>query len=125
MLRLSRHVAQGDDDHHGKCGHAGDPTCRRCAGGGGSQTEIVTAGGSHQHAQHGHGGVRIALSGQNQLAERAAAQKDGAEADSGQTQEVPETVRVGHWLISQGEMEVSKRRVTDQSHHKNGQKTRE
>ena len=51
--------------------------------------------------------------------------RHGAEADSGQTQEVPETVRVGHWLISQGEMEVSKRRVTDQSHHKNGQKTRE
>ena len=62
------------------------------------QTEVVGDGGAHDHAQDGHGGVAVALTGQNQLSQGAASQQDGTPARQGHAQGGPEVLAVGDGL---------------------------
>ena len=53
-----------------------------------------------QIAQHGYRGVGIALSGEHEVAQRAAAELRGGDADQSHAKEVPEVVVMGYWLLS-------------------------
>lgn len=66
----------------------------------------MTERGAHGKAEDGHGGVAVALAGKDELAQRAAAQKDAAEAGQGHAEEVPDGVVVGHGLALEAQVEV-------------------
>ena len=74
-------------------------------------------GSRHEHAQNGNRGVTGALSGQDQLAERAAAGQDGCEPHHIHPQEVPEMFRMcDHARRIESHYKMTGRDVVNQHH---------
>ena len=68
-------------------------------------------GSADDIAGYGHGGIRVALARENQLAQRATAQQDAAPTDKRHAKEVPNAIRMRHRLTGKGEVELSKDQV--------------
>ena len=64
--------------------------------------------GASKKTEDGHSAVAAAFAGENQLAQRAAAEQHAGKAREHHAQEVPQTVRVRHGLIIKSEMEVAR-----------------
>ena len=80
--------------------------CRRTLAGGG-KTEVMAECRAGKKTEDGHSAVAAAFAGENQLAQRAAAEQHAGKACEHHAQEVPQTVRVRHGLIGKAEMEVA------------------
>ena len=65
----------------------------------------MSKGSAHHQTQHRHGAVGVALAGQHQLAQGAAAQQHAAEAHQQHAQAVPQAVGVRHGLIGEAQVE--------------------
>ena len=70
------------------------------------QAKVMGHSGAHYHTQHSDSGVAIALTGQNQLPQRAASQQNRAPARQRHAQEGPEVLGVSDGLTEGGEVVV-------------------
>ena len=76
--------------------------------------EIVGERRAGQHAEYGNRAVPVAFSGQNELAERASAQKNSAPADRCHPEQVPQIIMMGNRLHGKRGMESAQQQVADQ-----------
>ena len=77
-------------------------------------------GSAGHHAEDGNRGVAVAGAGQNQLAQRAAAQQYAAPAYDDHAQEVPKVCAVGNGLALEAQLEGTGSQITHQGNGEDG-----
>lgn len=103
---------------------SGRRTADAVSGGSGAGKAIVVRKSCADNvAQHGDSRVGVALAGQDELSERAAAQQDRAETDNQHAHEVPKMYGVRDRLAGETEVEVAGGQVADQSSNNNCNKS--
>ena len=106
-ILLSEGIDTCDHERDGNADHDRDLAVGRRAVAGGSEAEVVAEGRARKQAEDRHGAVAAALTGQNELTQRAAAQQHAAEADQQHSKEVPQAVGMRNGLLGKAEGEVS------------------
>ena len=103
---VSRDVEFADDDDYDDSDDDGDFAVAGRAVGAGGEPEVMGKSSTEQETDNRQGAVRIPFTGEDKLAERAAAEEHTGETDQQHAQRIPQSVHMSDRLPLKGEGKI-------------------